>query len=266
MRRSVSPLLPSLLVALLPSPQARAEAPVETLSSLLDEFGGVAMERQLQLADLVGKREWTFSMETGTLAFDDQHRYAVQILGTEAGEKPNWLWSWANKESNLPPRLVRAAERVRQEGERRGVFELKEGTFSGARVDGHALAMVAEGLAGGAAYYRAPYEGGVVYLLITDPKFPPLPEPSTARMADAFEALVGRTNVDPRRSFEAYARARGFTVIERAGDLVATHPKAGILVVRRDEKGRVTKLLTDEPPAKPPARARKKDHGPPRSP
>ena len=116
-------------------------------------------------------------MQAGLLKFET-FQTPVQVLGTVSEYSHTWLWSWANSESNIPDGLLTAALQLQEKGRALELSELVEPEFD---VDpfhkGHALAMAATGVLGAAAYYRGPYEGGAVFLLIPSLQ---MPEPNMA--------------------------------------------------------------------------------------
>ena len=153
----------------------------------------------------------------GRVGFGEDLSYGIQLLGTET-EGGNWLWAWANLESQLPPEVLQAVEPLRAIGEERGVeelctpsFDLPEGR------EGHHLALVASKVLGGHLYYRGPYPGGALYFLIVgidaaklEAARPRALLPGTiAQAVSAFELdheLLARTLLE----------ARGFEVSEEA--------------------------------------------------
>jgi len=79
-------------------------------------------EKQLHLADQIGTRSWSFSMDDGCLTFEEEGEvprthapiaFAAQLLGTVANDGSTWLWSWANEVSQIPAALTQDARRLR---------------------------------------------------------------------------------------------------------------------------------------------------------
>lgn len=143
----------------------------EMQSALPDLFcrrAAVSFGKQLHLAELVGESGWHFDMPSGLLSFDEQYRWQVQVLGTEAEDSKVWLWAWANERSNIPTRLLGSALTLRMLGESHGIPGLAEPQVPISEINGHTLAMIASVVCRADAYYRCPYEGGAAYLLIKD--------------------------------------------------------------------------------------------------
>src|SRR5262245_11578156 len=80
-------------------------------------------EKQLRLADVVGAHSWSFSMQDGSLTFQEDGEpsrapmvFAAQLLGTAADGDSTWLWSWANEASQIPAALTQGARHLREAG------------------------------------------------------------------------------------------------------------------------------------------------------
>lgn len=120
-----------------------------------------------------GNPDWDFDMGTGQLSFGDAISLDVQLLGTEGTASRTWLWAWANTMSNVPPKLLEAANALRQYGEEQNIPELTTASLPlDEEIHGHHISMVASALLQADIYYRGPYQGGAMFLLVQDPKFP----------------------------------------------------------------------------------------------
>jgi len=119
------------------------EEPEEEAPGLSERFvqlycgnGPAAFVRQEHLSEVVGERDWAFSMDDGTLSFGDDLQFPVQVLGTESESSGTWLWAWANEASGLPDTLLEAVSTLR------GLHDVPEAQAAQLpleSVDGHAL-------------------------------------------------------------------------------------------------------------------------------
>ncbi len=170
----------------------------------------VAFEKQLHLADVVGNRPWNFSMDTGRLDFGHEYSFNVQLLGTEGDAAGTWLWAWANEASGIPAPLLRSANQLRQYGEHNRVDDLVNAEIPLDEThNGHYFSLLASGLLNANGYYRGPYQGGALFMLIEDSQFPADTRDPVQRVVFTFPQLInGITVPDHRRAFVAYAEAR----------------------------------------------------------
>jgi hypothetical protein len=192
------------------------------MSSLLDllyEHACVSYEKQEALERLIGDRPWTFELAKGSLSFGPDLSFAVQVLGTESAKRRTWLWSWANQISPVPEKLLDSALRLRELGRREAIPQLTTPEVPLSEIDGHHLSLVASGLLSASAYYRGPYEGGAVFLLIQDPRIArqrPTKVKEMERFFGYFCSRVGLKNDEP--AYIAYLRNLGWECKVQAGE------------------------------------------------
>lgn len=133
---------------------------------------------QLHMAELVGLSDWHIDLATGMFSIGNQYQWHTQLLGLESEAIGDWLWAWANAESNIPTHLLVASLALKAYGEQHGIPELTTPQLSLDQIDGHTLALLATGICETNAYYRCPYDGGALYVLIMDESFPNCTDPS----------------------------------------------------------------------------------------
>lgn len=206
-----------------------------SLAGLLEYHGAASLDKQWALGDLIGDADWHVSMAEGVISFGDK-RFPIQVLGSESAASGTWLWSWANHASNLPPALVRSAELLRGFGAEHGVAELAEAELSLESVSGHLLAMIAAGVLGADCYYRGPYEGGAVFLLLEAPELRVRLSPPT-RMINVFIQFISTFEVNHRRALLAYLQSRGYECAAEGDELVGANQQ-GSIACRFDEHDR----------------------------
>ena len=200
-----------------------------------------------RVTDLVGTSNWRFDMDAGLLSFDT-FNCSVQLLGTVSEYSQTWLWAWANVESNIPERLLRSSEELRAAGRRLDVPELIEEEFSvEAFQKGHRIAMVATGILGGAAYYRGPYEGGALFMLI-----PELPignrdaRPNNLQVTSDFTGFISAHECHNRAAFESYLRQKGYRFQTLSAErVVASYRSEPPIEAVFDSEGRLTEFETE---------------------
>ncbi|MGZ7031952.1 MAG: DUF6882 domain-containing protein [Thermoanaerobaculia bacterium] len=216
-----------------------------SLEELLVLNGGIAAERQNQFVADLGDPPWHYEMDTGVLTFDEKRHYHAQVIGSYAAEDGTWMWAWANRQSNIPAAVLVAAERLRREGETRNIDSFKSPLFKIPREQVPALALAAAGVVDAKAFYLGANAGQIVVFLIDDKKVPALPEPEAVHVINTFNALIlSFPIIDHRRAYEAYLRARGFSVEMHEKQLVAKRSKTGTIVAQFDAQGRLAKATT----------------------
>ena len=211
-----------------------------TFTELLSHHAGTATARQIALGDVIGDASWGVDMGEGTITFGDR-AFAMQVLGTEADGDGTWLWGWANAASGIPEPLLAIANEMRALGEREGIAELTERSFPIERANGYALASIAAGSRDDAAFYRAPYAGGALYVVLPDAGLPPDEAVPDERVVTTLAQTFQQFDVDKRLAAQSFLERAGFAV-ETAGDEVRAQRGNSSVAITFDETGRVTNL------------------------
>ena len=215
-------------------------------AELYDTHIAASLDKQLFLNDLVGGLPWTLDMAQGTLRFADDMVWKIQVLGTQSEISSSWLWGWANEASNIPANLLESASAMRQFGNARHIVELVTPHFPvDQQIAGHDIAVVSNGVCGTRAYYRGPYEGGAVFLLINDPDFPPNIVDPAERMVHTFTKVVSDYPCNHRRALKAYADYYGVDVNEEGSRIRIASSGKELFIADFDEHGWVTNLQHD---------------------
>jgi hypothetical protein len=222
------------------------------LAALVDDGVFMAVEAQMQLADMVGEHTWNVDFSTGSFRFDGEHtaEYRVEFLGSTAPGPRSWLWAWAN-ESGYDPRVLQAASAARKLGTEYRIRELENGEVpfdDEAQGDaGYALgwdlsiaARVASRLWFG---YSGEVGGGTRAWMLLDG--PQLGQPDVIRVSRVLgEGLFSTTVTDHRRAVSSYAVFRGLGWDGRTLSL-----PNGEITVAFDQQGRIGEMNTTARPS-----------------
>jgi len=128
-------------------------------NDLVAEFTETSIARQAWLAQRIGDHNWSFSEDSGELAFTTADgtklTFSAQLLAFEESDGL-YRWSWAN--DDVAPEIKETAEQLRDLGREYRLPVLTTPEFYPKAFDttGNAIATVASGLCEAAFYYRAP--------------------------------------------------------------------------------------------------------------
>lgn len=213
-------------------------------AQLLTEHGAASLDKQHCLAELIGKAGWQLDVPKGEITFGGRQTYPVQILGSEAEAAGTWLWSWANDGINPPPSALQAVTQLREYGAKNGIREFTAPELPLNQVGGHPLSMIASGLCGADAYYRGPYDGGAVFLLLSAPPVRKYADNSPLRFIRIVNGFIAEFPCDPRSSLSAYAKYKGYPVTKDADALVTTLPLGAEVRASFDAQGRLAEMTS----------------------
>ena len=209
------------------------------LSHLFSLYAASTLDKQRTLMDLIGeKHRWDFDMKSGEIAFNGKHKFPVQIIGTESHQSNTWLWAWANAESGIPASLLVTATKLKAFGGEHQIDELRSPQIKLGEVNGALLSTVATGLTRGDAYYRGPYDGGALYVIINAPSLREKIDSSPMRIVSVFTQTISTAPVDHRKAWKAYLDQRGYVLAETSDSIVGTSPNGGKVLAKFDAKGR----------------------------
>ncbi len=216
---------------------------------LHDLHAPASVDKQMHLHGLVGDEAWRFDLRDSGLTFGASTRWHAQLLGTESEADGSWLWAWANESAPIPDALLQSARHLKAFGEAARIPEFASPSFALEEFSADALALVASGICKADAYFRAPYEGGALYLLIADPSFPPPPGPPLARIATAFPRAIASLEIgDHRSALAGHLQHYGLEWRDGpGGEMIVDGDGGPALAATFDDLGRLIRLEVNVP-------------------
>jgi hypothetical protein len=213
----------------------------------------VSFDKQVSIDQIYGEKSWQFDRTTGFLTFGKKGSWQTQLLGTESELTNTWLWAWANAQSDEPSHLLVASLLLKAFGDQNGIPELTTPQLPLDQVDVHTLALLASGLCEANGYYRCPYEGGALYVLIMDENFPKCTDPPLQRIASVFpQAIASLEIADHEQALCEYLDHYGIEH-QHTGHQIVVQDDDGepVLTATFDEQNRLTHLEAKLQPAPP---------------
>lgn len=210
-------------------------------SNLIEDFGGISLEKQETLGSIIGDLNWSVDMTTGTLSFGDQFKYSIQVIGTYSLESETWLWAWANDKISISEDLLKDAKKLQQYGKENDLDFLVTADFDADMLNVHGLGVIASGVCDASAYYCGNFGQGIVLMTLKSEELDNMEFNEEARILTTFPNLINIFEVDHKRSLKAYLEKKGYQLSEN-GDQLTAAKKGKSLHASFDEKGRLTSL------------------------
>lgn len=185
-----------------------------TEQELLEEFAGIALEKQLAFQEIIGSNAWNVDVQQGIIAFGPQLRFSMQILGTVSHGSKSWLWAWANVQSALPPGIIQQSLQMKAYGETNGIDLLRNDSFGFTKEELHILGSIASGMFGSLAYYIADYGQGAMLVTINGTSSADNPSAVHLRILTVFPQVINQFDVNHRNAFSRYASHKGYAITE----------------------------------------------------
>jgi len=215
-----------------------------TFAELLALHAATTLARQRVLAQVVGERPCRLELREGVVAFGEDMRFPVQVLGTWEAGTGDWRWAWAETGDALPARLLSDGFALRNQGEANGLRALsaRGGTMDRAGLD--AFAAVCRGLTGAGAWQLVEGDAGTRATLVL---LRGLPARVAARVPDGqirgvLEAALARFDVVPRQAAMHFMSQQGFGIEETPDGFVARRGRDSRFVLAFDAAGRLARL------------------------
>ncbi|KAF9952378.1 hypothetical protein BGZ72_006328 [Mortierella alpina] len=131
-----------------------------------------SFDKQFVLYNMIHALSWQCDLREQSLTFGSKYRFNMQVIGTQSTSANTWMWGWANRLS-VPVATARASEELLALGRRENIPEFTQSILPITEdINGDKLMLIASGICNGNAYYRGPYDGGAVFMLIRDLDFP----------------------------------------------------------------------------------------------
>lgn len=210
-----------------------------TLISHFERTALLSREKQDDLSRSLGEHTLELDLDAGIARFSSGLEVPLQVLGTESDNSLTWLWAWADEQTEVPEQLLRSARDLKAWGERHDVEEFTLPSVDLNRADGNLISLIASDVCGATGFYRDPYEGGALFLLLFGPPSALRMDLDRAGIARHLQDLVSRYDFDHRSALLAYFRAKQLPMNE-AGDTVSAELGNGERIIARfDSSGRL---------------------------
>jgi hypothetical protein len=215
--------------------------PCKTLEELLERYGGIAFDKQLDFADVIGNNNWNVDMAKGQIEFGPDLSFPIQVLGTISHSSETWLWAWANTQSGLPENIIKQSLELKKYGEANEIDILRESSFDFGRDDLHLIGIIASGMFNSTAYYIADYGQGAMVVTLKSDKIDNAHADNHHRILTVFPQLISQFQMNHKSAFKNYLQAKGYSTNEQKNKLIGTKG-ANTITAEFDDTFRLTKL------------------------
>ncbi len=217
------------------------QQPCKTEDELLEKYGGIALEKQLDLGEFIGEYDWDVDMETETICFGGKLTFSFQILGTFSFASGTWLWAWANTQSGISENLLQQALQLKKYGEEHNIDLLKNAKFDFSENQMHIIGIIATGMYDADGYYIASYGQGAMLITLTDDKIKAVRNDVHYRIFSVFPQLISLYELNHRNALEFYLKAKGYD-ISATETFLEGQKEGNIIQAEFDELSRLKNL------------------------
>lgn len=215
------------------------------ITEYLERYALISLEKQEKLARLIGEHTMELDIDSGMIRFSDDLAVPFQVLGTESGNTLTWLWAWADEHPDIPVHLLSAAFQLKDWGEKHDVLEFRSPSVDLNRADGQIISLIASEVCNASCYYRDPYEGGAVYVLLFDKSIDAQPPLDLAGLSRKLSDLISLYEFNHRNALLSYFRMKGLSPVETGSKVICELESGEQMSAEFDDSGRL-KLLNGE--------------------
>jgi hypothetical protein len=215
--------------------------PCKTKQELIERYGGIALDKQLDFGEVIGNNPWNVNMNQGTISFGQNLTFPVQVLGTISHSSQTWLWAWANTKSGLSESIIQQSLLLKKYGEENEIDLLRNDTFGFSKNELHVMGIIASGMFNSSAYYIADYGQGAMVVTIKDNMVEKARTDSHHRILSVFPQLISQFDMDHKKALANYLTAKGYALTE-TGNTVTGTKNGNTITGEFDDLSRLTKL------------------------
>jgi hypothetical protein len=205
----------------------------------------VSFEKQDTLLRQLDEHILELDLDAGIARFNSETVFPFQVLGTESDNSLTWLWAWADEQTEVPEELLRSAREMKALGAREGVTEFTLPSLDLNRADGTMLSLIASQVCAASGYYRDPYDGGTVFILLYGADSTSPPSFDRAGLVRALTDLVSRYDFNHRNALLSYLKMKDLPFSE-SGDTVNGELAGGERIIALfDQAGQIITINSE---------------------
>jgi len=208
---------------------------------LIEKFGAVAFDKQMDIAEAIGENGWSLDMQNGKINFGEQVEFSFKILGSFSRTSNLWNWAWANEEAEKDDVSLNHAYEMKSFGEKQNVDFLKLGSFEAKNIDLHLIGLTASGLLKTTGYYIADYGAGAMVFTVQNNEIPKNTEKESERIITVFNQLISDFDVNQKLALKHYLAEKDYEIVEGRNKLTGIKG-TNIIFAEFDNEHTLTKL------------------------
>lgn len=193
-----------------------------TEQTLLEQYCGIALHKQLDFYEVIGNRNWNADLEVGKISFGNGLDFPIQPLGTYSFVSQTWLWAWANGQAGYSERFLQQALQLKDYGEAHQLDLLTIGRINARPVDMHIIGSIASGMFNAGAYYIANYDQGAMVVTLKSERINSTQTDTHARVLAVIPQMIAMFEVNHQRAIAHYLVEKGYVLVKNGQVMTAT--------------------------------------------
>jgi len=212
------------------------------ITAYLEQYALISLEKQDKFDRLIGEHTMEFDIDTGEIRFSNGLAVTFQALGTESGNTLTWLWAWSDEQPDMPVHLLRSAYQLKDWGEKHDVLEFCSPSIDLDKADGQIISLIAAEVCKASCYYRDPYEGGALYVLLFDKSIDAQQQFNRAGLSRKLLDLISLYEFNHKNALISYFSMKGLSPVETGTTVTCELGSGEQLSAEFDASGHLTSL------------------------
>jgi hypothetical protein len=212
------------------------------ITEYFERYALVSLEKQEKLARLIGEHAIELDIDSGKIRFNDYLAVHFQMLGTESGNTLTWLWAWAEEQPHVPAHVLSAAFQLKNWGEKHDVPEFSSPSVDLNTADGPVISLISSEVCNASCYYRDPYDGGALYVLLFDKSIDYQPPLDLVGLSRGLSNLISLYEFNHKNALLSYFRMKGLSPAGTGAKVVCELESGEQMVAEFDDSGRLRLL------------------------
>lgn len=179
---------------------------------LIERYGGIAFDKQIDVAELIGANSWSLDMINCEISFGNNLVIPFQILGSFSRSSQSWLWAWANTKAEMASDSLNHALKLKKYGEDNNIDFLKIDHFEASNIDLHLIGLTASGMMKSSGYYIADYGKGAMVFTLKSDAIDKIAKNEHERILSVFPQLISDFDVNHKTALKYYLEEKGYKV------------------------------------------------------
>lgn len=179
----------------------------DDLQDIFAKYGAFALDKQSNLAKIVGDVEPELDIEKGIVSFGDKE-FSIQLIGFLNPESSEWSWAWDNDEIGFPEDLLEEARSAKAFGEEYGIPQFAESPIELGIGEAHILVMTLSSIFGNGAYCAPIFGDFIFFVTIESDEIPSSDD--VFEFMDIYYDFYTKFEVDHRTALKGYADLKGY--------------------------------------------------------
>jgi len=216
---------------------------IDELQDIFSKYGALALEKQGNLARIVGDAEPELDIEQGIVKFGDL-TFPIQLIGYLNPNEFQWSWAWDNDEIGFPDELIVEAKEIKEFGQEYNISQFIEPMFSSGIDEAHILSMTVSSIFDNDAYCAVNYGNFIFFVTVKGDNISSIND--TDEFVNVFNDFHRKFEVTHKIALESYAALKGYEYKEKK-DFSLVKIGEDRVIVGFSERGNVNNIKPIKP-------------------